>query len=95
MNFMQEILLDVKCVFKNSEVKMLKVPLWPELALMRIWPQAILLPSFRHYMPKEWNGNKKTERTFFFRILGTLAPDYLQSLIADCRKKRDEIKVPE
>ena len=37
-------------------------------------------------MPDEWNGGAKTERPYFYQILITLAPEYVESLINDCRQ---------
>ena len=39
-------------------------------------------------MPDEWSGNSKTERTFFWDVLVTLAPEYVEALIKDCRRQR-------
>ena len=64
----------------------LRIPIWPELAVSRIWPQAILLQNFRAHMPDDWTGNNKTERTFFWDVLVTLAPEYVEELVLDCRR---------
>ena len=45
-----------------------------------------MLPNFRAHMPDEWTGNSKTERTFFWDILVTLAPEYVEELVLDCRR---------
>ena len=62
------------------------MPLWPELAVHRIWIEARQLPGFLDHMPDEWTGNSKTERPFFWSVLITLAPDYVEQLIIDCRE---------
>ena len=68
----------------------LHIPLWPELAVARQWPQAIQLEHFQAHMPDEWRGDNKTERPFFYAVLASLAPDYVQELIKDCRLQRME-----
>ena len=39
-------------------------------------------------MPDEWNGGSKTERNFFWGVLVTLAPEYAEQLVLDCREQR-------
>jgi hypothetical protein len=39
-------------------------------------------------MPDDWHGNSKTERTFFWDVLVTLAPEYCEEVIKDCRRQR-------
>ena len=41
-------------------------------------------------MPDDWRGDNKTERPFFYAVLASLAPDYVQELIKDCRLQRME-----
>ena len=48
----------------------------------------MLLPNFRAYMPTDWTGNSKTDRTFFYDILVTLAPEFVEELVKDCRRQR-------
>jgi len=53
-------------------VKALKIPLWNELSVTNIWPEAIKLGNFMAFMPDEWSQNqKKVERTFFWAILAS------------------------
>lgn len=82
---MQQILGNRKQFFHKNQVRHLRIPVWPELAVSRIWVQAIRLPNFREHMPDEWTGSSKTERTFFWAVLVTLAPEYAEKLIQDCR----------
>ena len=79
---------DEKKVFKRVEVRDLQVPLWPELSIARIWVEAIRLPGFADHVPSEWKDGNGVDRVFFFRILSTLAPDFLVTLIEDCRRQR-------
>ena len=84
---MQMILSNQKRHLTKGEVRLLHVPLWPELAVKRIWPQAMLLDGFANFMPPDWTGeNTKTERGFFWGVLSTLAPEYVEALIKDCRR---------
>jgi len=54
--------------------------LWPELSIGRIWPEAVKLPRFLEHMPSDWQiqNVKKIERNFFFGVLISLAPEYVE-----------------
>ena len=80
--------MEEKSVFKNVECRDLHVPLWPELALGKIWNEAMRYPGFANYVPSEWREGVGADRAFFFAILASLAPDYLVTLIEDCRRQR-------
>ena len=75
-------------MFKNVEVRDLHVPLWPELSVDKTWAEALRCPGFASYIPSEWRGGKCVDRVFFFGILASLAPEYLITLIEDCRRQR-------
>ena len=48
-----------------------------------------MLPEFLHYMPSDWSAiSKKTEKPFFWEILSTCAPEYVEQLLIDCREQR-------
>ena len=86
---MQMIMSNQKRHLTKSQVKILHIPLWPELAVKRIWQQAVLLEGFADFMPPDWTGeNSKTERGFFWGILTTMASEYVEELIKDCRRQR-------
>lgn len=64
--------------------------MWPELSIARVWPEAHQLPLFAEYMPSEWSlaNSKKIERNFFFGILISLAPEYVEQVVLDIRSQR-------
>ena len=70
-------------------MRLLKIPLWAELSVARIWPQAAELPEFLPHMPDEWRQDlKKVERSFFWAVLTTLAPEFVEQLVLDVRQQR-------
>ena len=89
MVYIQQILNNEKKFYRLAEVRKHKVPLWPELAVHRIWLQAVQHPEFMRYIPDTWTAKKKTERAFFWEILSTLQPDYVEALIKDAREQRE------
>ena len=61
-------------------MRTLRIPLLPELAVDKIWQEAIQQPLFLNYMPTEWRTHpKKRERPFFYGVLTTLAEPYESS----------------
>ena len=58
--------------------------------MARVWPEAVKLPRFLEYMPDNYNGNKDTDRTFFYQILCTLGVEFVEALILDIRRQRIE-----
>ena len=70
---------------KNS-VRTLKIPKWNELSIANIWQEAIKLNNFLDYMPDEWSVKQsKVERSYFWAILISLAEEYVEALIKNCR----------
>ena len=43
-------------------------------------------------MPDTWTATKKTERDFFFGVLCSIQPDFVEHLIIDCRQQREDVK---
>ena len=69
------------------------VPKLPELSINKIWPLAIQIPNFLKYLPLDWKpANHKVERDYFWDIMHALAPEFVDALIADSRKQRNENK---
>ena len=78
-----------KAWFSQPQVKQLRVPCWPELSPKQVWHMAKSLPGFLSYMPDTWGPDSKLlERPFFYGVLITLAPVFVQELIKECREKR-------
>jgi hypothetical protein len=91
--YLQQIMSLTKAFFRRSEVRQFQIPMWPELAVSKIWSQAALQPTFLTYLPDTWTATKKTERDFFWAILVTIQPDYVENLINDCRRQRDALRI--
>ena len=90
---MQKVMREEKLVFDQVQVKVLDVPKWPELAVSRIWPEALKMPGFQQYVPDEWlRRGYPVPRDFFYGILGTVATEYTVFLIQDCRAQRVDLK---
>ena len=89
MLFLQAILSNQKRHLRKSQVRHLRIPLWPELGIVKVFEEAAKLPGFLDHIPEEWRADaKKVERSFFWAVLTTLAPEYVEELVLDVRKQR-------
>ena len=70
----------------------MRVPLWPELSIARVWPDAITIPGLQDWFPDEWRGAKRVDRKFFWAILTTEHPRYVEALIRGAQNARAERK---
>ena len=71
------------------------VPVWPELAVPKIWPFAIKNPRVAKRMPDEWmsNGGRRADRTWFWKVLFAVDPPFAQQIIESCQSQRRARKV--
>ena len=87
---MQDILSNRKRYLRKFEQRTMKMPMWPELSIARIWPEAHLLPQMAEYLPSDWDLNhpKRIQRDWFFGMLTSLAPEYVEMVVLDIRSQR-------
>ena len=59
------------------------------MAVSKIFPEAIKLNGYVHFIPDEWVvNNKKVQREYMWAILFSEADQYVDALIKDCRAQR-------
>ena len=63
------------------------MPHWPGLTVKNVYPQVHEWPNVLHYLP-DWD-NKFPERDFFFKVLYTLHPDKVESMIEQAGARRN------
>lgn len=88
---LQQIITGKKKVFAQNAINGIDVPQWPELSVEKTWADAFMIPEFAFYIPDEWKP-PRVDRDYFWKVLATLAPDYVSALIEDCRVQRDDNK---
>ncbi len=95
MKFLQSITYRQKLFLYQKNVNTMRVPCWEEMSMLKMWPQACNHPQFRQYMPEDYfhkPGNR--DRTYFWGVIATLLPDWVDQLIRECRQKRDDNRRP-
>ena len=90
LQFLKAILEGQKEVYSQGEQKVINVPMYPELSVEKMWLEAMKIPHFALYVPDEWilKNGKGADRTFFWEILSTLAPEFVQAIVLDVQKQR-------
>jgi hypothetical protein len=67
----------------------MKVPMYPEISVKDLYPEAVLDPEVAPYLPDfEEGSHKLPERDFFFGILATKKTEYLKKIISDAHLAR-------
>ena len=70
LGFMRDVLSEKKLHLKQNEVIRLEIPLYEEISVKNLYPDAMADPVLSKYLPsKEQVTNKLPERDFFFGVL--------------------------
>ena len=89
LGFLRDILKDEKLHLKSNEVIHSKVPLYNELAVKNLYPDAMKDPQLSKYLPSlEQMSNKLPERDFFFGIMCTLKRQYMVDVVQQAHSNR-------
>ena len=64
------------------------MPHYDELYVKALWPQFSKDPEFTQYFPDKYPAGKGPPRQYFFDILNTIHPDYLQQVLEHANKQR-------
>ena len=68
----------------------MQVPHYDELSVRRLWPEMRKDADFLAYFPTKYPKDKGPPRDYFFNLLNTLYPEYLQQLMTHANKERME-----
>ena len=87
--FIQQILTGEKKVFKTAEVRTITMPHFDELSASKISELVRDDASVRLHMKDEWASGKQTHsREWFFNVLNTIHPGFLDQLIEHASNTR-------
>ena len=87
-DFLKEVLAGKKQLMKKAEVKYVTVPHYDELSVKGLYPMFTKDAEMMAYFPSKYPKGKQAPRDYFFNILATLHPDYLQQVMAHASKQR-------
>lgn len=82
ISFLKALLSEEKKAFKSNEIRMIEIPNYPEISVTNLYDDAMSDPDVAIYLPSKLQlSNKLPERNFFFGVLATLKPEYLNEVI--------------
>ena len=87
-DFLKKVLAGKKQLMKKAEVQEVKVPKYDELSVTNLYPQFAKDAEMMSYFPSKYPKGKGAPRAYFFNILNTLHPDYLQQVMSHANKQR-------
>ena len=87
-DFLKDVLVGKKQLLKKAEVKDITVPHYDELSVKALYPQFKKDPIFMSYFPDKYPVGKAPPRDYFFNILNTLHPEYLQQIMNHANEQR-------
>ena len=91
-DFLKLVLVEDKKLLKLSEVNFVSVPRYNELAVGVLWPHLQKDKVFMQYFPDKMPAKHLPDREYFFNILNTVKPEYLQKDIAHSNAQRNHVE---
>jgi hypothetical protein len=67
----------------QADVPARTIPNWPQLTVKRYYQEALALPMVADYLPDPTGKDEQRlpERDFFFKVLNSLHPDYIKTIV--------------
>jgi len=90
-DFLKEVFAEDKALLRLDQVKRINVPLFDELSVVNIWPMMKKDEQFMLYFPTKMAKGRVPDREYFFNILNTFQPNYLQALINHANEQRNSV----
>ena len=87
-DFLKQVLAEEKQLLRKSEVIQIEVPQYEELAVKHIWPQFAKDKEMSLYFPDAFSPGKGPSREYFYNVLNTVYPEYLEKLMDHANKER-------
>lgn len=76
---------------KTTAVKSIKVPLYEELNVSKLWETYRKDDRLHAYLPDHVAKGRQVDRKWFFDLWNTVAPELLQPIIDNAEKVRTEL----
>ena len=90
-DFLKQILSGQKMVLLQKDVKAIKVPLYEELNVDKLWKHYHLDERLHKYLPDHVAKGRQVNRKWFFDLFNSLAPEVLQEIIDHAESVRSNI----
>ena len=87
-DFLKEVFAGKKQLMERSKVNFIQVPHYDELSVRRLWPDLKKDAQFASYFPSVYAKDKGPPRDYFYNILNTVHPEYLQKVMIHANEQR-------
>ena len=77
-DFLKAVLQGQKQLLKKAEVRYIQVPHYDELSVKALYPMFAKDVEMMSYFPDKYPTGKGPPREYFFNVLNTKHPDYLE-----------------
>ena len=91
-DFLKEIFTDQKSLLRLDQVKRISVPQFDELSVIKLWPMLQSDEKFMRYFPKKLAKGRVPDREYFFNLVNTFQPNYLQQIIKHANSQRNSVE---
>ena len=90
-DFLKEVLTEDKALLRLDQVSRVNVPLYDELSVGNIWPMMKSDEQFMLYFPTKMAKGRVPDREYFFNILNTFQPLYVDQIIRHANAQRNSM----
>lgn len=87
-DFLKQVLNDEKKLLAIKDCRFINVPKYDELSVKNIFPRFKDDAQMMQYFPDAFPKDKGPTREYFFTVLNTVHPEYLDRLVAHANKQR-------
>ena len=90
-DFLKEVLAEDKELIELKDVRWINVPLFDELSVVNIWPMTKENKQIMKYFPNKLPKGRVPDREYFFNILNTFQPLYVDQIIQHANAQRNSV----
>ena len=90
-DFLKEVFAEDKELLDLKNVKWINVPLYDELSVVNIWPMTKENKQIMMYFPNKLPKGRVPDREYFFNILNTFQPLYVDQIIQHANAQRNSV----
>ena len=90
-DFLKEILAGEKALLRLNQVRRISVPMYDELAVIKLWPMMRSDEKLMQYFPKKLAKGRVPDRDYFFNVVNTFQHDYLHQVIEHANNQRNSV----
>ena len=87
-DFLKQVMAETKDLLPMARVRTVNVPLYDELSVTKFFPMFQGDEEVMRYLPDPTPDKRLPDRTYFFNVMNTLKPEYMQNIIEHANNLR-------